>query len=384
MKWVGLLLAVGLGWLGVTSTDAAVKPSLAQLEAKRQQMQEVVQKLKQEEQRLQQSEQQEQSTLGELEQFDQRLQQGKQHHEELSQQVVKTEEELARLAPEIDSRQEDLHQEQERLAVHLRLMYALQGRGVVKLVLSQDHPEKIRQVIHYFNYLLRERHRQFSRFRRSVDELKQAVQRRKEAADRSRTLMANLQLEANEIEQRRKERNAFLASLRSEKKVVSRHVQELQKARENSLVFIERLEKSLEKSGVAVATPPQDSEGEIMQYRGLFARPVAGNGSDRSPGIFFPVADATPVRAVFRGQVVYADWFRGYGLMVILAHGDRVYSLYGHNSKILVETGDWVEAGEPIADSGDTGSLEGEAGLYFEIRRNGRVENARQWLQPAG
>ncbi|MBF0427097.1 MAG: peptidoglycan DD-metalloendopeptidase family protein, partial [Magnetococcales bacterium] len=124
--------------------------------------------------------------------------------------------------------------------------------------------------------------------------------------------------------------------------------------------------------------------GRIEEQRGRLIHPVPGHGRRRPPGMFFQAQPATPVRAVYRGQVVYADWFRGYGLMVILGHGHRAFSLYGHNQRLLVNQGDWVNEGDKIAESGDTGSLEGVPGLYFEIRHHGKVENPLQWLAAGG
>ncbi|MBF0096675.1 MAG: peptidoglycan DD-metalloendopeptidase family protein [Magnetococcales bacterium] len=113
---------------------------------------------------------------------------------------------------------------------------------------------------------------------------------------------------------------------------------------------------------------------------GTFIGPVNGSAVNRSSGLFFRVPENAEVRASSRGQVVYAGWFRGYGLLTIVNHGGRVYSLYGHNRDLLVAKGDAVEPGQVIAKSGRTGSVDGVPGLYFEIRRGNRPENPRRWL----
>jgi septal ring factor EnvC (AmiA/AmiB activator) len=113
---------------------------------------------------------------------------------------------------------------------------------------------------------------------------------------------------------------------------------------------------------------------------GTFLGPVNGSAVNRSSGLFFRVPENAEVRASSQGQVVYAGWFRGYGLLTIVNHGGRVYSLYGHNRDLLVAKGDVVEPGQVIAKSGRTGSVDGVPGLYFEIRRGNRPENPRRWL----
>ncbi|MBF0176611.1 MAG: peptidoglycan DD-metalloendopeptidase family protein [Magnetococcales bacterium] len=141
--------------------------------------------------------------------------------------------------------------------------------------------------------------------------------------------------------------------------------------------------KQVEK-GVPHSGAKKVAFGQIGEHRGHLPHPVPGRGRRKPPGMFFQASPATPVRAVFRGEVVYADWFRGYGLMIILGHGHRAYSLYGHNQRLLVNQGDWVNEGDKIAETGDTGSLEGVPGLYFEIRHQGKVENPTQWLASGG
>lgn len=116
------------------------------------------------------------------------------------------------------------------------------------------------------------------------------------------------------------------------------------------------------------------------QRMGTFVEPVNVSGISRSSGLFFRVPENSDVVATSKGKVVYAGWFRGYGLLTILNHGGRVYSLYGHNRGLLVEKGDAVEPGQIIAKSGKTGSVDGVPGLYFEIRKGNKPQNPKQWL----
>ncbi|MBF0460937.1 MAG: M23 family metallopeptidase [Magnetococcales bacterium] len=118
----------------------------------------------------------------------------------------------------------------------------------------------------------------------------------------------------------------------------------------------------------------------VERRMGTFMGPLNASAAPLSSGLFFRTPENASVMATSRGQVVYAGWFRGYGLLVILNHGGRVYSLYGHNHDLLVAKGDFVEPGQVIAKSGKTGSVDGIPGLYFEIRRGNRPENPRKWL----
>src|SRR5690606_34075729 len=116
----------------------------------------------------------------------------------------------------------------------------------------------------------------------------------------------------------------------------------------------------------------------------LAGRIAAGYGEPKGigdltwRGIFIAAREGDPVRAVARGRVAFADWLRGFGLLLILDHGDGYMTLYGHNQALHRRTGDWVEAGETIAAAGNTGGAPA-MGVYFEIRQNGVPHDPLQW-----
>ena len=97
-------------------------------------------------------------------------------------------------------------------------------------------------------------------------------------------------------------------------------------------------------------------------------------------GIEISATQGQEIRAIYEGTILYADWFKGYGNIVIIDHGDSYYSLSAHVAKIFKGVGDRVEAGEVIALAGDTGSLKGTC-LYFELRHHGQPLNPLHWLR---
>ena len=101
-------------------------------------------------------------------------------------------------------------------------------------------------------------------------------------------------------------------------------------------------------------------------------------GTLRWHGIFIDAAEGESVYAVHYGRVVFSDWLRGFGLLMIVSHGEGYMSLYGHNQALFRETGDWVSAGEVIAAVGDSGGQD-KTGLYFEIRIDGKPNNPQNW-----
>ena len=125
------------------------------------------------------------------------------------------------------------------------------------------------------------------------------------------------------------------------------------------------------------------------ELRGKLPWPVRGSvlaryGTPRGEsgltwqGMLIGAPGGRPVHSIHRGRVAYADWLRGFGLLLIIEHEDGFMSLYGHNDTLTRETGDWVESGDVVATVGDSGG-NSQTALYFEIRRAGRPVNPRRW-----
>ena len=104
------------------------------------------------------------------------------------------------------------------------------------------------------------------------------------------------------------------------------------------------------------------------------------SGRLRWKGVLIEARQGNNVRAVAAGRVAYADWLRGYGLLLIIDHGDGYMSLYGHNESLFKETGDWVSAGDVIASVGKSGGRK-LSSLYFEIRHKGKPVNPTRWCK---
>jgi septal ring factor EnvC (AmiA/AmiB activator) len=137
--------------------------------------------------------------------------------------------------------------------------------------------------------------------------------------------------------------------------------------------------------------PGADPQARFVDFRGRLPLPIDGGISARfgDPknvgglkwrGVFLVSPEGRRVESVFRGRVAYADWLRGFGLLLILDHGDGYMTLYGHNQSLLKQVGDWVEAGEAIALVGNTGDAT-RSGLYFELRHNGEPNDPLKWCR---
>jgi len=120
---------------------------------------------------------------------------------------------------------------------------------------------------------------------------------------------------------------------------------------------------------------PWPTQGEIVRN---FGSRDTSSGS-RWKGVLIRAKEGNEVHAIHYGHVVFADWLRGFGLLLIIDHGNGYMSLYGHNQSIYKQTGDWVASNEVVSSVGNSGGRD-NTGLYFEIRRNGKPQNPKSWI----
>ena len=139
-----------------------------------------------------------------------------------------------------------------------------------------------------------------------------------------------------------------------------------------------------------IALAPAAPDGAFASLRGRMSAPIAGRvaarfGAKRGDGptwkgMFIKAAEGSDVRAVAGGRVVFANWMRGFGNLIIVDHGSEYLSIYGNNQTLLKHAGDTVKAGDQIASAGNTGGNE-ESGLYFELRHLGKAFDPASWIK---
>ncbi|MBF0453223.1 MAG: peptidoglycan DD-metalloendopeptidase family protein [Magnetococcales bacterium] len=432
-RWRGLFLAcLLLASAGATVflVDAVEAESDGyELQRGRLQLNRVIKQLMDEKKALGKVRGAERGLLDDLEEIDRNLSDTEKRLEFLDKQQQKAEQELPELEERVRVGNLRVEEMQQKLKAHIRLVYGMGGQGLVKVAFSQKDPARVRQSVLYYGRLIHSRTNQFKAFQESIDQLDQSVSQHQKVAAKIELLSVDLTKEREAVLARRQDRAALLRNIRKEARYREQKVEELSIARSSLTSFMERLSGLLEstpeplperkpiespsspqttdrpffagdreeKKRVSVPQPrrkgtqeaeryakksPEKREDSqtIKQARGKLLPPVRAERRSRKPGLFFQIAENTPVKAIHKAQVVFADWFRGYGLLIILDHGDQIYSLYGHNKALMVSPGDWVEKNQTIAKSGDTGSLEGIPGLYFEIRRRGKAVNPNRWL----
>ena len=295
--------------------------------------------------------------------------------------LKETRERLAALRARRDATRADLGDERAALAAEVRTLYMAGGNSALRLLLSQGDPRAVGRTLVWGDYLARARQSRIDDYGDSLAELDDLARR---IAERER-----------ELERRRadvRERRDALAARQADYRQMVARLDRRLADRQDRVADLEAREARLEELLGQLDDPERPGETrDLAPRRGDLPWPARGPlraafGSERRSGltwkgIFIARGAGTPVSAIAPGRVVFAEWMRGYGQLLIVDHGHGFMSLYGHNRALLAGLGDWVEAGETLARVGESGPYE-ESGLYFELRREGRPRDPIAWLGP--
>jgi septal ring factor EnvC (AmiA/AmiB activator) len=351
-----------------------------QAESRLQQVQAEIRQLRD---RLEQSRSEQQAEQARLRDLDLQIQDVGLQYRELEHQRQIHLDELARLEVRREEYLTSLEQHHEQLAEQLRAAYRLGRQSRLKLLLNQDNPSRLGRMLAYYDYVNRAQADQIAGLREALTTL-DAMQ---QSIDRELLRLDEVQKEQSavleQLNGQRKDRQSLLAELDNQISSEESRLQELQRNRQDLETLIGRLADVL-----------ADIPADLGQHLGVASRkgrlpmPIEGPvkhayGQSRGAGLswhgwLIEAETGRDVIAVAYGRVAFADWLRGYGLMLIIDHGDGFMSLYGHNESLLHEAGDWVEPGEPISVTGTATS--GIQGLYFELRKDGKAIDPAAWL----
>jgi septal ring factor EnvC (AmiA/AmiB activator) len=364
--------------------------------------------------------------------------------EALQKELKKSETELQRLDVEKKKLQSARVEQQRLIAIQARAAYQSGRQEYLKLLLNQQNPEKFARTLTYYDYVSKARLEQLRSFNETLRQLaevekdidmqqaqllvqKSALDDQKSQLDTVRQqrqvalakLNQDYKARDQKLQARQQDQADLTKVLKTIEETLARQAREAEEARQKALLAQQEAEKrareqeALAKSrgkddsdeaprrptkspGALVSSAGQSFGGAFEQAKGKLPWPVDGRllarfgetrGDDERTkwdGVMISAAAGSQVHAVHGGRVVFADWLRGAGLLVILDHGNGYLSLYGHNQSLLKEAGDVVKAGEAIATVGNSGGGQDTPALYFAIRQQGRPSDPAQWCRTQG
>ncbi len=280
---------------------------------------------------------------------------------------------------------QDAHDRQARqIASEIGAVYRLGRQEPIKLLLNMEDPELVSRTIKYYRYFVAARSEKLLRYQDTLTQLnnvKATINSRQRQLNEDRKLLI---MEQQTLNNQQEERRALLAKIDLQLKDENARLAQLARERQQLEAVINNLARSLQQLDIPDNQPFAKQRGKLPWP--LHGRVVHAFGARRAAslnwtGWLLHAAEGSPVSAVHHGRVVFSDYLRGQGLLLIIDHGEGYLSLYAHNQLLLKETGDWVKPGEVIAETGATGGLSRSA-LYFEIRLRGQPLDPKPWLRP--
>lgn len=271
---------------------------------------------------------------------------------------------------------------QERLlAQQLRSAYTTGQHDYLKLILNQDESEKIQRTISYYQYLNKARMNEIDKFQSTITQLMQVTTQHQEQINKLKELKSNQQKQRQNLRENKNKRSKTLASLSKELLSSKQQLAKLKAEEANLTAALQKL--------TALIRAEIDLKG-LSKLKRKLSWPVRGKllrnfGSRKQgylkwKGVLLGAPIGRQVQTIHNGTILFSDWLKGYGLLTVIDHGNGYMSLYAHNQALLKSVGDRVETGEPIALVGQSGGQD-QAGLYFEIRHQGKAVNPKLWCR---
>lgn len=269
----------------------------------------------------------------------------------------------------------------EALDVQLDALYRLGLSPQLKLLLNQDDPARLDRLQHYLNHLARARNARLDELAQVESALTDTRRELDAHGERLDALARELAARSSDLAGQMRERADLVATLDGRYATEQARLEELNQDRAHA----ERVLREVQEELARLQRPPPSTA--IEQTRGDLPWPVQGNiasryrrgGGVHRNGILILAAEGTPVRAVHAGRVVFADWMRGFGNLLIVDHGDQVMTLHAHLQHFGAQVGQAVSRGDTLGAVGASGGYERPA-LYFEVRRGGEPIDPQSWI----
>ncbi|MEM0912087.1 MAG: peptidoglycan DD-metalloendopeptidase family protein [Pseudomonadota bacterium] len=299
-----------------------------------------------------------------------------------------TNQEILELEDRQDKIEGQIKEQQTFLGNQIKSAFMAGNYDYAKILFNQDEANKLERVLVYYKYMNTARQKKIDGFRVLISELNDVV----EKLSVKRGHLAKTKAKQEQQHQ--------MLSDQQGSRLVS--MQKLNRAVENDQSRVTRLQqqerdlvRAIEQAELAAKrlreqqTAMRNLSG-LTGKQGQLAIPTSGRmralfGKKRQglvnwQGVMFNSPSGAPVQAVAEGKVLYADWLKGFGLVIIVDHGAGYMSVYGHNQALLKSVGDYVGRGESISLVGASGG-QGNSGLYFELRHKGKALNPSNWIR---
>ncbi len=315
--------------------------------------------------------------------------------------------ELAALQRTADQKLGKLQHQYEKLNADMAGQQALLGKLLyqqylggkqeyLKLLLNHQHPDQVARDLRYYQYIARSRASWLATLRENLSGIDVVTASTREQRNELASLRTEQSRQKSALERERLARKRMLVKISQQLHRQRREITRLQRDETRLAQLVEKLTRMLaepkSKSLFSNDNLPDDRfDGDPFErLRGKLALPVKGivtnhfgtprpDSTVRWKGLFLRASDGQAVKAIASGRVVFADWLRGFGNLLIIDHGNGYMSLYGNNETLYKQVGDVLHGGDTVATVGNTGGNE-EFGLYFELRHQSKPLDPMTWM----
>ncbi len=318
-----------------------------------------------------------------------------------------------------------LAQQQTQLEQLLYRQYLRGDPDSLQLLLNGDDPNQMARDLHYLSAIATARSALMGEIRQTIQQKKTLAAQTRERSSELAEVESEQRKQHSELDKERQAHKALFAEISDKVRSQRREIGALQRDEKRMSQLVERLSRILAQQAAAARAAeaqrrkqmeeaarraaagkspapssekpgrepenqyvPAPSDGSFAKLKGKLRLPVQGTVSGRFGGaregggqwrgVFIRAGNGSPVRAIAKGRVVFAEWMRGFGNLLIIDHGDAYLSIYGNNEALLKQVGQAVQGGDTVATVGNTGGNP-ESGLYFEIRRQGQPIDPLSW-----
>jgi len=328
------------------------------------------------------------SVLKTIEKLDRQLYDQKKERNRINQQIKEKDQELANVSTKIAELGKEVQTRQSSISARLRLLY-MEGRtGYLKTLFAAESFTDAAHRMDYISWVAQREHQLVRQFQEDLSNLQLLNEQQTKAREELLHLQGETQQTIQKVSGLKRQKRTVLVSLSKEKDSHERMVEDLQRSAEQVDSILKELDQRFQLAQSRMRQPPGrlpslgsflwPVEGKVVSYFGRQKHPTFDTFVNKK-GIEIQAREGSPIQSISSGKVVYADWLKGYGLVVIVDHTNGFYSLYAHASKLLVAEGNSVTMGQVIGETGETGVTE-EDTLYFELRKGTTPIDPLKWL----
>lgn len=327
-------------------------------------------------------------------------------HKDLVSSLRKSDEEVAKLSQQVDKLKHALKEERDRLkklkaeqktlsqSQHkqqrilndiILASYKMGQEPQLKMLLNQQDPAQVARNLSYLQHFNQAHQQEIEQYRTTLTQLSDVQTQIEQRESRLQDQLAQLKQSHEQLKQKQQQQRQDAQALDKKIRGQGQQLSRLQQDRQNLMEVLGKVEE------VFLPFERNQESRPFRQLKGKLPSPLVTkpqklfgqwqhNGKQRWQGWLYPEQTGTYVRAIHHGRIVFSDWLRGFGLLTIVDHGQGYMTLYARNQALLKTVGDWVEAGDVIANVGRSGGYS-DSGLYFEIRYKGQPQNPKSWLK---